>query len=82
MSSIENDLLYREPIDIAFIFTNAVKNYGLQYNLRIAVSSLLNATKAPLRLNLITDEDGIHIASDIIKEIQTKEHLEKQHVKV
>lgn len=78
----ENDLLYRPPLDLAFIFTHARDNYALQAKLRVAVGSLLRPASAPLRLHLITDEDGFHIASEIITQVQAANQLDLRYVKV
>ncbi|KAK4310665.1 hypothetical protein Pmani_017792 [Petrolisthes manimaculis] len=78
----ENDLLYRPPLDLAFIFTHAKDNFALQAKLRSAVGSLLQHASAPLRLHLITDEDGFHIASEIITQVQTANQLDLRYVKL
>ncbi|KAK7085268.1 Xyloside xylosyltransferase 1, partial [Halocaridina rubra] len=78
----ENDLLYRPPLDIAVIFTHSENNLPLQYKLRIAVGSLLLKSSAPLRLHLITDEDGFHIASNIINDVQSTNRLDTRHLKL
>ncbi|KAK3864810.1 hypothetical protein Pcinc_029526 [Petrolisthes cinctipes] len=78
----ENDLLYRPPLDLAFIFTHAKDNFALQAKLRSAVGSLLQHSSAPLRLHLITDEDGFHIASEIITEVQAANQLDLRYVKL
>lgn len=82
LSSQENDLLYRPPLDIALIFTHAKDNAPFQYKLRVAVGSLLQAASAPLRLHLITDDDGFHIASQIINDVQSSNQLDSRYVKV
>lgn len=82
LSSQENDLLYRPPLDIALIFTHAKDNAPFQYKLRVAVGSLLQAASAPLRLHLITDADGFHIASQVISEVQAGSQLDSRYVKV
>ena len=69
-------------MNVAFIFTNAAKNPGLQYNFRISVTSLFKSSTVPIHLNLITDEDGIHLSKSIINEIQTTEKLDSSHIKV
>ncbi|XP_066951292.1 xyloside xylosyltransferase 1 [Macrobrachium rosenbergii] len=78
----ENDLLYRPPLDVALIFTHAKGNLPLQYKLKVAVGSLLRQASAPLRLHLITDEDGFHIASQIINEVQSSNRLDSRYVKL
>lgn len=82
LSSQENDLLYRPPLDIALIFTHAKDNAPFQYKLRVAVGSLLHAASAPLRLHLITDDDGFHIASQIINDVQASSQLDSRYVKL
>lgn len=82
LSSQENDLLYRPPLDIALIFTHAKDNAPFQYKLRVAVGSLLHAASAPLRLHLITDDDGFHIAAQIINDVQASNQLDSRYVKV
>ncbi|XP_037784530.1 xyloside xylosyltransferase 1-like [Penaeus monodon] len=82
LSSQENDLLYRPPLDIALIFTHAKDNAPFQYKLRVAVGSLLQAASAPLRLHLITDADGFHIASQVITEVQAGSQLDSRYVKL
>ncbi|CAL4061057.1 unnamed protein product, partial [Meganyctiphanes norvegica] len=82
LSNQENDLLYRAPIDVAFIFTHAKDNNPLQYKMRVAVGTLLQASSAPLRLHLITDNEGFEIASTIIHEVQTSIQFGTQHVKM
>ncbi|KAG7177737.1 xyloside xylosyltransferase 1-like [Homarus americanus] len=78
----ENDLLYRPPLEVAFIFTHARDSYPLQNKLRVAVSTLLAASSAPLRLHLITDQDGFHIASQIIRQAQETNQLDSRYVKL
>ncbi|XP_050710893.1 xyloside xylosyltransferase 1-like [Eriocheir sinensis] len=78
----ENDLLYRPPLDIAFIFTHARDNWSLQSQLRVAASSLLEHSSAPLRLHLITDEDGFLTATRIISDVQAATHLDARHIKL
>ncbi|XP_069184931.1 xyloside xylosyltransferase 1 [Procambarus clarkii] len=78
----ENDLLYRAPLDMAFIFTHARDNPTLQSKLRVAVGSLLRLSSAPLRLHLITDEDGFHIAKQIISQAQTSNQLDSRYIKL
>ncbi|KAG0699484.1 Xyloside xylosyltransferase 1 [Chionoecetes opilio] len=77
----ENDLLYRPPLDVAFIFTHARDNWPLQNQLRVAAGSLLARSSAPLRLHLITDEDGFHAATKIINEVQASDQLDSRHIK-
>nr|XP_053650382.1 uncharacterized protein LOC128700927 [Cherax quadricarinatus] len=78
----ENDLLYRAPLDVAFIFTHARKSQELQRKLAVAATSLLASTTAPLRLHLITDQDGFHIATDIIAKAQDANQLGFRSIKV
>ncbi|XP_045128346.1 xyloside xylosyltransferase 1-like isoform X2 [Portunus trituberculatus] len=78
----ENDLLYRPPLDVAFIFTHARDNWPLQNQLRVAAGSLLAHSSAPLRLHLITDEDGFHTATKIINEVQATNQLDSRHIKL
>lgn len=78
----ENDLLYRAPLDVAFIFTHARKSQELQRKLAVAATSLLASTTAPLRLHLITDQDGFHIATDIIAKAQDANQLGFRSIKL
>ncbi|XP_071536915.1 xyloside xylosyltransferase 1 [Panulirus ornatus] len=78
----ENDLLYRPPLDVVLIFTHARENWPLQNKLRVAVGSLLRAASAPLRLHLVTEEDGFHTASEIITQAQAANQLDSRYVKL
>ncbi|XP_076034691.1 xyloside xylosyltransferase [Oratosquilla oratoria] len=82
LSDIENDLLFRPPIDIALIFTKTKDNFGLQYKFRVAVGSMLRHVTVPLRLHLITDDEGFSTASTIIREIQEGHQYNTNHVKL
>lgn len=82
LSPDENELLYRAPIDVALIFTNADKNNVIQHHLRRAVTTLLKNAHAPIRLHIISEEDSFEIGSKIIKNIQVQNQWDARHMKV
>lgn len=82
LTAIENDLLYRAPIDIALIFTNGNDNINLQYSLQKCISSMMKHTSTPINLHLISDEKSFEKAKEIIADIQSSQHLELKHLKV
>ncbi|RXG71883.1 Xyloside xylosyltransferase 1 [Armadillidium vulgare] len=82
LSPDENELLYRAPIDVALIFTNADKNNVIQHHLRRAVTTLLKNAHAPIRLHIISEEDSFEIGSKIIKNIQVQNQWDARHMKL